>query len=89
MNFFVRVQVKFIYGFYICNVINFKKRNYFKFLFYFILVVFDDEYFCYNNVYFVFKLNVVEVVVFELILFLSGINLVFVLVVNGLYYLMF
>lgn len=52
-------------------------------------MVFDDEYFCYNNVYFVFKLNVVEVVVFELILFLSGVNLVFVLLVNGLYYLMF
>lgn len=53
-----------------------QKEKPFKFLLHFISVVFDDEHFCHNNVYPVFKPNAAEVVVFELTLPSSGINLV-------------
>lgn len=63
-----------------------QKEKPFKFLLHFISVVFDDEHFCHNNVYPVFKPNAAEVVVFELTLPSSGINLVPALLVNGPYY---
>lgn len=63
-----------------------QKEKPFKFLLHFISAVFDDEHFCHNNVYPVFKPNAAEVVVFELTLPSSGIHLVPALLVNGPYY---